>query len=179
MAGPQPYSVSSPRGVCAVTGNPISAGEPCVSLLVEHEGDEGLDRLDVALDAWDSGRRPEHAGATIATWHTVIPEKDKPRQQLIGDGEVLDLFEQLAEAEDPRQLAFRYLLALILIRKRQLAWEGATPAARGVPGSISVRRRGEKDAPPMEVVDPGLDDDAIDAATEQIAMVMNLDEQDT
>lgn len=179
MAGPQSYSVSSPRGVCAVTGEPIDPGDRCVSLLVESATDDGLDRLDIAHAAWDAGRRPEHPGATIAVWHTVMPGTDKPRKQLIGDGEVLDLFEQLGEADDVRQLAFRYLLALILIRKRQLVWEGTTPAVAGRRGIVRVRRRGEKDAAPIEVIDPGLDDDAIEAATEQIAMVMNLDEQES
>ncbi len=175
MAGPQ-YTIASPRGVCAVTGETIHPGERCVSMLVEHATDDGLDRLDISIAAWDAGRRPDRN--PLAIWHTVMPEKDKPRRVLIGDGEVLDLFEQLGETEDPKQQAFRYLLALILIRKRKLIWERAVPASADGPGVLLVRVRGEKEAPPIEVVDPGLDDEAIEAATEQIAAVMNLDGQD-
>ncbi len=175
MAGPQ-YSIASPRGVCAVTGEPIHPGERCVSMLVEHATDDALDRLDVSIAAWDAGRRPDRA--PLAIWHTVMPEKDKPRRVLVGDDEVIDLFEQLGETDDPKQQAFRYLLALILIRKRKLIWDRAIPPAGGEPGRLLVRRRGEKEAPPIEVVDPGLDDEAIESATEQIAAVMNLDGQD-
>lgn len=178
MTAPQTYSVSTPRGVCAVTGLAIEPGQPCVSMLVERPGDEALDRLDVALDAWDAGGRPAHAGRVVGVWRTVMPDKDRPRQQLIGDDDVLDLFEQLAEADEPDRLAFRYLLCLILIRKRLLAWEGATRPTPVTPGLILVRRRGEKDAPPIEVIDPGLDDDSIEAATQQLSAVMNLDPQE-
>ena len=175
MAGPQ-YSIASPRGVCAVTGEPIRPGERCVSMLVENTDDDTLDRIDLSIAAWDAGRGPDRA--PLAIWHTVMPEKDKPRRVLIGDDEVIDLFEQLGETDDPKQQAFRYLLALILIRKRRLIWERAVPKTGDAPGLLLVRRRGEKEAPPIEVVDPGLDDEAIESATEQIAAVMNLDGRD-
>lgn len=174
MLGSQPYSVSSPRGVCALTGRALQAGEPCVSILVEHE-DDRLERLDIAAEAWDAGDRLPDARRVVGFWRTVIPDKDRPRQQLVGDDEVLDLFEQLGEATDPKQLAFRSLLCLILIRRRLLVWEGATPSVGGQPGVIRVRRRGEKDAPPIEVIDPGLDDESIESALQQLSAVMNLD----
>jgi hypothetical protein len=179
MASPTPsYTVSTPRGVCAVTGEAIAPGSPCVSLLVEHGDDERLDRIDVSQDAWQAGRRPAFRGRVVGQWRTVMPEKDRPRRQLIGDDEVLDLFEQLGESEDPKQVAFRYLLCLILIRKKLLVWEEAEPAGPGRPGLIRVRRRRDKDGPLTEVIDPAMDDEAIESATLQLSAVMNLDAEE-
>jgi hypothetical protein len=178
MLGSQPYSVSSARGVCALTGRAFKSGEPCVSVLVEHE-DDRLERLDIAAEAWDAGDRPPRSHRVVGIWRTVIPDKERPRQQLVGDDEVLDLFDQLGEATDPKQLVFRSLLCLILIRRRLLTWEGATPPAGGRPGVIRVRRRGEKDAPPSEVIDPGLDDESIESAFQQLSVVMNLETSDS
>jgi hypothetical protein len=73
----------------------------------------------------------------VAQWRTTMREKDAPKKMLIGDDEVIDLFEQLGDADGDDQLAFRYLLCLILIRKKQLVWEGARPRPPTRPGSSS------------------------------------------
>ena len=91
---------------------------------------------------------------------------------------MFDLFEQLAETTEPRQVTFRYLLALILMRKKVLVYERSTPAKGDEPGVLVLRQRikgGE--GPLFNVIDPGLDDDAVAQASEEIGQVMNLDEQ--
>jgi hypothetical protein len=176
MGGTESYSVSTATGVCAVTGETIPVGDPCMSMLAESPETDGLVRLDVGIDVWAGGARPPAPGPVVGVWRTVVPEKDAPRRQLVGEDEVVDLFEQLADAEDPRQVAFRYLLCLILIRKRKLVWEGAEPASGDRPGLLRVRRPRDKESEPIEVADPGMDDDAIADATRRLSMVMNLDE---
>ena len=155
-----------------------------MSVLAEPPEADGLARLDIAIEAWERGDRPDFPGPVVGVWRTVIPEKDAPRRQLVGEEEVIDLFEQLGEAPESgqpaaRQIAFRYLLCLILIRKRKLVWVDAVPATEDGPGMIRVHRPKEKDGDPIEVIDPGMDDDAIRDATRQLSMVMNLDEQET
>jgi hypothetical protein len=174
------YSVTSPSPTCAVTGAAIEPGAPCMSLLYEIDGDI-LVRQDVCMRAWERGERPAAPSRDdgpvplVAYWRTTMRDRDEPKKMLIGDGEVLDLFEQLEDAEGDHQLAFRYLLCLILIRKKQLIWEGARPATRDEVGAVLVRRRGDKEGPVIEVIDPGLDDASIEAATKQLSAVMNLD----
>jgi hypothetical protein len=51
------------------------------------------------------------------------------------DEELLDLFESLEDANEPKKQAFRFLLALLLVRKRLLKYEGQRP------GLMLVRRR--------------------------------------
>jgi hypothetical protein len=151
------YSVTAPTPVCAATGEPIEPGAPCVSLLYEVDED-ALVRRDVAADAWDTGaarRRPSRARRDrvapprlVAQWRTTMREKDAPKKMLIGDDEVIDLFEQLGDADGDDQLAFRYLLCLILIRKKQLVWEGARPATADAGGGRArppTRRQGGPD----------------------------------
>lgn len=184
MAGSDSYSVSTPSGVCAVSGETIPVGEACMSVLAEPPEADGLARLDIAIEAWERGDRPDFPGPVVGVWRTVIPAIDAPRRQLVGEEEVIDLFEQLGEPSETgqpaaRQIAFRYLLCLILIRKRKLVWVDAVPATEDGPGMIRVHRPKEKDGDPIEVIDPGMDDDAIRDATRQLSMVMNLDEQET
>ncbi|HIO52852.1 MAG TPA: hypothetical protein EYN32_04310, partial [Phycisphaerales bacterium] len=51
--------VSRPTGECASTGEPLSPNAPAMATLCEREEDEGFDRLDYSIGAWEDGERPE------------------------------------------------------------------------------------------------------------------------
>lgn len=176
IAGPS-YQVARPTRRCAATGRELEVGERYVATLVEVPEQEDLARLDFAEAEWNSGARPEAPLALVGFWRSVIGDETKAAKQLLDDDELLDLFEQLEANEEPRRLAFRFVLALALVRRRLLTYEGGTPAVpkRGIQGSMVVRRRGSPDAPKVEVVDPGMDDEAVGAAVEQIGQIMNVD----
>lgn len=171
------YDLSRPSGVCVATGRVIGVGEPFMAALVERISDGGLDRADYSIEAWNAGARPGPEVRLVGTWRGVMRPAEGPKRALIDDAELLDLFEQLGQASAPRQLAFRYILALILIRKRLLRHLGAKRKAPGEVAEImlvqpSKAAGGGSDAPPIEVVDPGLDDQTIADATEQLGEIM-------
>jgi len=181
-----PYDIARPVRECASTGEPIAVGDPFVAVLVDLPGVETLTRQDFSLEAWEGGARPESPGSVFAFWRTVAPELNEQRKPLIGDDELMDLFEQLGEGASDDRLAFRYLLTLVLVRKRRLTYEGGTPADRktGRAGLMYVRPKGVAlppdrggDGPPLiEVIDPGLEDETIASVSEQLGQIMNLDE---
>ena len=170
MAALTTFPISRPTGTCASTGEPIKPGDAFVAALVERQGEEGLERLDYSTKAWLQGDRPKQPLWLFASWRAVAGRSEEKRAQFtMGDEELIELFEQLGEATDLKRQAFRFLLTLLLIRKRLLKYEGQ----RG--GMMMVRR---KDALPqeplMEVVDPGTAPEAIAAAIEQLGAVMDL-----
>jgi len=160
-------SIARPTGVCAATGEPIEVAQPFVASLVER--DDGLVRLDYSLGAWEGGARP--AGALFGFWRSVMPDADAPKRQRIALGEAMDLFEGLGDAQADSRLAFRYVLALILIRKKQLVYEGMRD------GLVLVRPRGvpaPPEGPPLiEVIDPGMDDDRSAEVAVQLAPLID------
>lgn len=178
------YSVSRSSGVCAFTGEPLNVGDPIVAVLVEHPGEDELKRVDFSARAWADGHRPEAPARVFGVWKSRVPDSVKPTRPLIDDAEALDLFEQLGAVTEPRRVAFRFLLALVLMRKKILIYEGGRPVdnKHGVPGELRVRVKGTPPPPegpePIVVIDPGLDEDALEAAKEELAQVMNLDEQE-
>ncbi|MFI4896509.1 MAG: hypothetical protein ACIARR_01645 [Phycisphaerales bacterium JB059] len=181
-----PYDIARPVRACASTGRAIEVGETYIAVLVDSADADALTRQDFSLEAWESGARPEAPGEVFAFWRTVAPEPTEQKKPLIDDDELMDLFEQLGESEDEERLAFRYLLALVLVRKRRLIYEGGAQPDRksGRSGLMYVRPKGVAlpperggDGPPLlEVVDPGLDDETIASVTEQLGQIMNLDE---
>lgn len=128
------------------------------------ETDQGLKRDDFCIEAWEGGARPA-GGAMIGFWRAVVPAATHKPRTLIDDGALLDLFEQLAEATEASRLAFRYVLALLLVRKRILRVE---PSPRG---TLVVRTAGENPSR-YEVADPGLDETRLAEVTEQLGQVV-------
>jgi hypothetical protein len=174
MALQTTYPIGRSAPVCAVTGRSLASGEPIVAALVESAGGD-LNRVDVSIEAWTAGARP--AGAVFGFWRTTADRPEPKPTQAVSDEELIDLFTQLAEADGPRQRAFRYLLALVLIRKKLLVYEGDLKPTRSRPGGLRVRvrtRAAEEPMPVQDVIDPGLSPEQVAEASEDLGRVLGL-----
>ncbi len=176
-----PYDIIRTQDVCAQTGRVIEIGEEHIAALIETPDEEALVRVAYSLDAWEKGPNLPPGTSLFGFWRRILPESDEQPRQLVSQDEMFDLFEQLGEATEPRRLAFRYLLALILMRKKVVLFEGSKPRTKDEVGVLLVRQRvrgvkGGGGGELFEVIDPGLDDDTIAAATEELGQIMNLDE---
>lgn len=103
------YPVRRPTRRCAATDRELATGEPFVSVLVD-DG-RGLLRRDYSAAAWS-----EPPDGAIGWWRTKLPDDgatpQAPREVLLG---LLDEW-----ADKPERASTRYLLALLLIRRRIL-----------------------------------------------------------
>lgn len=157
--------------MCAATGRVLMPGEGFVAALVERAESEELDRVDYSAAAWDAGSRPARV---FACWRGVVQSPDAKKKVLIDDAALVEIFEQLAGQTDPKRVAFRFVLALILIRKRLIVCETTRPGKGGA--TMLVRPKGPKvEGVPFElseVVDPGLDEATIADVTDQLTAVM-------
>ncbi|MFG0298157.1 MAG: hypothetical protein ACF8K1_00945 [Phycisphaerales bacterium JB047] len=175
-----PYDIIKTQDICAQTGREIAVGEEHIAALIETPEEEALVRVAYTLDAWEKGPNLPPEASLFGFWKRILPEHNEQPKQLVSPDEMFDLFEQLADTTEERQITFRYLLALILMRKKTLVYERSTPPSGDEPGLLVLRQRVKGgEGPLFEVVDPGLDDEAITAASEEIGQVMNLDENNT
>ena len=148
--------------------------------LVEREEDLSapLARLDFSEQGWESPQRPK---GVIAFWRAVVPAPNEKRRGFVDDQTLLDLFERLGSDERPHRVRFRFVLMLLLVRKRLLRVVG-TESAGGVEtwhvlprgaaaaGAAGGAAEGE---PAMAVVNPKLDEAATREVTEQLAEVLD------
>lgn len=112
------YQVKPIGKLCAGSGEPLAAGSTCYSVLVEREG--RTIRLDYSEDGWDGP--PEDA---VGYWRCEIPaELEAEQRKPIEPHELMAFFEQISESPNPMQEKLRYVLALLLTRKRRLILEG-------------------------------------------------------
>lgn len=187
MAGTS-YSIGSSTRRCAATDRELVTGEPYVAVLAQQADSDDFERFDFAAEAWDSGARPPRSSVVLGFWRGSVPDPSAKRRMLVDDQSLLELFERSAEAIEPadlgegaqpsegdhvakekQRLAFRFVLALILLRKRLLVQDDS----RG--STMLVRVRTNKNvplAPRVEVVDPGLDDATLIAVTEKLGAVI-------
>ena len=173
MAAVRPMfeSLQRPGGTCDVTGEAIGPGQAFVAAL--REGDGGLERLDVTAAAWEGF---EGKDRLLAYWRATMPAKGQKVDPIDDDAVLGDLIERLGEVEagGGEQVRFRFVVALVLMRKRQLAYE-----ATEVEGDDEVwvmrwrgRQHGHRE-PVVRVVDPKLDDEQIAGLTESIGQILN------
>lgn len=110
------WQVDRTAGQCAKTGRQLQEGETYYAVLFE-EG-EGFRREDYSVEAWQGAP----AGA-FCFFKTKVPEKKKKKRLLVDDAALVDFFRRLADETELIKQQFRFVLALILMRKRLLRYE--------------------------------------------------------
>ena len=165
------YRVSRTTGVCAATGKIIEPGSPCVAALCDDE-EAVLSRVDFSIDAWEAGPRPE---GIFSFWKTRMPEKGE-KKVFVDDQVLLDIFERMAEDDREDRLAFRFVLGLILLRKRLFRHESQRTEDNGERVVWLLKPKGSPpDAPLVELVNPGIGDEDILSLSEQLGDVLQGD----
>jgi hypothetical protein len=162
-AKPGQYDIGKPHGLCAVTQQPIASGTKFIAAL--RETPAGLERLDISLPAWESFDRKN----LLAFWQGVMPEANKKPKMFVDDTVLCELFERLSDADEPAKVSFRFVLGLILMRKRLLAYDTTrTEAGREI---WRVKMKGREQ--PLDMVDPKLNEDQLGDVTQQLGQILN------
>jgi len=159
------WEIQRPLGQCCGTGQKIEPGQQYVAALVETE--QGLQRRDFCLQYW-SRQRPH----VYCYWKTTMPQHGQKRQIFVDDEMLLAFFERLAQESDPEKLAFRFVIALVLMRKRRLRYD----SSRIENGTEIWRLRvAGADKEFVEVKNPRLDDDRIEQLSSQIGTILQVE----
>lgn len=110
------FEISRPTGKCCVTNLAFEEEQEFFTVVVETE--TRLERRDYSLDAWTGP--PEGA---LCYYKTRMPKRNQPKRLLVDDSALVSFFKALADAAHPTKQRFRFVLALILLRKRLLKYE--------------------------------------------------------
>lgn len=103
---------------CALTGRELKAGEFYYSAL--RESPQGFVRQDYCVEAWAGP--PE---GVIGFWRSKVPEASATkRTQIVDDSVVLEFFHRLDGEQEAYKINFRYILALLLMRRKVLKLAG-------------------------------------------------------
>jgi hypothetical protein len=128
--------IHRPQTACSVTGRVFAAGEPIYSALVR--GGQGLERIDVAADAWSGP--PER---TLAWWRAAFPQAPAGGAVLAPADVLLDVLEELEGR--PEEEPLRFLLALQLVRRRVLRLADDPPAGQPADELVLACRKRDRE----------------------------------
>lgn len=173
-----PYEITRSQEVCAASGRELDVGEEHIAALLETAGDSTLNRVLYAMDVWEQGINFDEGVSLFGFWRRRVPEPGESKKTpLVSDDEIFDLFEQLGEATEEKQIGFRYLLTLMLMRKKKIELEGMIAGDDENPSLLKVRQKVKGGGGPVfEVIDPKMDDDAIAEAIEELGQVIQFDQ---
>ena len=164
MAGPRDWQVETRTGRCAVTGRTFEEKEAFYTVLFE-EGDT-FRRADYAVDAW--GGPPE---GSFCHYKSRVPAKETKKKLLVDDGMLIAFFNRLATDSEPVRVQFRFVLALILMRKRLLRYDASSIENEVETWAMTLL----KDKSTHKVVNPQLTDDQIDGVSQQLTAILHGD----
>lgn len=158
------WEVESATGRCTGTGRAFEEGEEFYTVLIE-DG-ETFRREDYSVEAWQGP--PD---GSFCHFKTRVPVKEKRKQLLVNDELLLGFFTRLADETEPARVQFRFVLALILMRKRLLRYEGSA-----MEDGVEVWRMTlPRESSTHRVLDPHLTDDQIESVSQQLSAILHSD----
>ena len=110
------WEINKPLGQCCGSGRKIEPGEEYYGALVEAE--EGLQRRDFCGEFWER-EKPQ----VYCFWKTKLAAPNEKKELFISDDMLVAFFERLANETEPEKVSFRFVLALVLMRKRRLKYD--------------------------------------------------------
>ena len=161
------WQISKPIGVCSGTSKEFQPGEEYFAALVETEN--GLERRDFTIDYWQNNR-PQ----VFCYWKTRLPDTNEKKPVFIDDDMLMSFFERLENETDQEKINFRFVLTLILMRKRKLKYDSSKIEHDKEIWTLKVA--GEKRT--VQVENPHLNEDQIEQLSSQVGQILQVDLQE-
>jgi len=129
----------------------------------------GMDRQDFCTACFEA-KRPENI---FYFWKAALPLEDgeKPHRPRIDIEYVFEFFKRLEGDNGPQRVAFRYILALMLSRKKVVIFEGKKKDAAGNEVHLFREKRGGQI---HQVVEPALSEDEITSVSAELGVLLGL-----
>ena len=155
------WQIQRTAGLCAGTGRKLEPGEEYIAALVDCN--THFERRDFSQPYWD-----EHHPDVFSFWKTTIPVPTQKKRLFVDNDVLINLFERLAEEAEPLKVNFRFVLALILMRKRILIYEDSFTRDTEEIWRMRFVRSTDK----HEVINPHLDEQQIQEVSQQLSAIL-------
>jgi hypothetical protein len=164
----QNWHLRSRAHACAQTEIPFEDGQPMYTAIYFDPESGGYLRRDVSLPAWEK----ELAERTpYSYWKTTYQKNVTEEKPDIASKEsALALLQRLTEEDEPRTEHARYILAVMLERKRQLTETAVKHTENGIMRFYENKKSGDV----FIIRDPELRLDELEQVQDEVAMLLGF-----
>lgn len=162
----QNWSIRSRAHECALTGRPFEDGEIFHTAIYFDPEENGYVRKDVCREAWKDQVAKQKP---VASWKTMYQKViAEARPEIAPKESAMELLQRFIEEGDPMTENARYILALMLERKRQIT----QTAEKEVEGNKMLFYENKKTGEIFIVRDPELRLDEVAQIQEEVATIL-------
>ena len=155
------YQIQENTRRCTATGRALQPGERFYSVLIDEDGK--FQRKDYSSEAWQGP-----PAESFSFWTGRVPPPDENRRPRIDDELLLECFQRLHGQTEPAQVNFRYIVSLLLMRRKRLKFE----EARIEDGQEALCLRCVRTRTLYQVVNPRLTEGEMAAVQEEVFKVL-------
>ena len=155
------YQIQPPTRRCSISGRELMAGERFFTALVE--SGEHFQRQDFAPEVWHGP--PQGA---FSYWFGKVPATSGHQKPRFDDDLLEECFDRLEVPTQAGRLNFRYVLALLLIRRKRFKFEQSRFEGEEERLIVSCSRSGKR----FEVVNPRLSDEQMKETQDEVFKVL-------
>jgi hypothetical protein len=164
----QNWHIRSRAHACAQTEIPFAEGQPMITAIYFDAETGGYLRRDISIDAWEKETTERKA---IAHWRTAYsPTVTEAKPEVASKEGALALLQRFIEEDEPTTENARYILALMLERKRTLI----PTATKEVDGNKMLFYENKKSGEVYVVRDPELRLDELAQLQDEVAMLLGF-----
>ena len=141
MALHEPWSIKSRAHACSVTERKFTDGESFYTAIFPDPESSGYIRKDFSSEAWEN--RDADENPPFSFWTSVYHVPVKEEEVQVTDESPEDLLRRLIEEDLEHTENARYILAIMLERKKQLVEADSQPTASGIIRIYEHRKSGD------------------------------------
>jgi hypothetical protein len=161
------YDITGASASCRSCRRQFEPGEEFVAVL--HDRGTEFQRDDFCTDCW--GARQEEAREAFSVWHGRMPVPDEPARKLVSNEALVEFFEKLDGQEEPAKVNLRFVLALMLMRKKMLVYDRSETDDAG--REVWIMHFKSEPAP-LSVIRPQLNEEQIGEVSAQLAALFEV-----
>lgn len=158
------WEITKPLGQCCGTGRQIAPNEEYYAALVET--DNGLERRDFCAQYWQ-----DNTPKVYCYWKSRLPDPEHRKQLFVDDEMLMAFFDRLEQETEQEKLNFRFVIMLVLMRKRRLKYDSTI--LRDGEEVWKLRVVGSDQY--VEVINPHLDEQQIQTLSSQIGEILQVE----
>ena len=158
------WEIEKSLGQCYGTGEQFQVGQEYFAALVDTP--EGFQRRDYSIEYWQD-ENPD----VFCFWKTKLPDAAQKKKLFVDDEMLMAFFERLADETQQERINFRFIITLVLMRKRRLKYDSSRTENSEEIWTLKVTGQDRT----VEVVNPRLTEEEIEQLSSQMSQILRVD----